>query len=97
MMEDCTIDLVSDDLPPFLGQIFCHGTLFWNFVSQQAADGAELVLILSPFVWILKCLCAIIQLIYVFQQPGKVCIAINFTGKIPNITLRGYTKDGFGV
>lgn len=96
-MEDCTVDLVSDDLPPILSQIFCHGTLLWNFVSQQAADGAELVLILSPFVWVLDCLRAVIQLVYVLQQPGKVCIAIHFTGKIPNITLRGYTKDGFGV
>jgi len=96
-MEDCTVDLVGDDLPPFLRKIFCHGTLLRNFVSQQATDGAELVLILSPFVWILECLRAIIQLVYVFQQPGKVSIAINFTGKIPNITLRRYTRYGFGV
>ena len=65
--EDCTVDLVSDDLPPFLRQIFCHGTLLWDFVGQQATDSAELVLILSPFVRILECLRAIIQLVYVFQ------------------------------
>lgn len=96
-MEDCTVDLVGDDLPPFLRQVFCHGTLLWNFVSQQATDSAELVLILSPFVRILECLRAIVQLIYVFQQPGKVEIAVNFAGKIPNVTLRRYTGGGFGV
>ena len=95
--EDCTVDFVSDNLPPFLRQIFCHGTLLWDFVSQKATDGAELVLILSPFVRILECLRAIIQLMCVFQQPGEVSIAINFTGKIPNIILWGYTRAGIGV
>ena len=46
---------------------------------RDFAMGPNLMLILSLFVWILDCLRVILQHIFVFQRPGKVSIAVNFT------------------